>query len=85
LALFVVAIILVLLALIGWSSKSLTRIDRARQHGEQVLRQNYLLLNAVVEGTTDAIFIKDLTGRYIMVNTITEGIMGRPTGSDPWE
>ena len=77
-ALFVVAISLVLLVLVGWSNKSLTRMDRARQHGEQVLRQNYLLLNAVVEGTTEAIFIKDLTGRYVMVNAVTEGIMERP-------
>ncbi|MDR7417913.1 MAG: PAS domain-containing protein [Armatimonadota bacterium] len=33
------------------------------------LRTSHALLNAIVEGTTDAVYIKDLEGRYRMINS----------------
>ena len=36
------------------------------------------LLTAVVEGTNDAVFVKDLEGRYLMVNVATTRYVGRP-------
>jgi PAS domain S-box-containing protein len=36
------------------------------------------LLAAIVEGTTDAVFVKDLDGRYLMVNSACARILGRP-------
>lgn len=42
------------------------------------LQKNFTLLNAIVEGTTDAVFIKDLKGRYIMINSSTSHFHGRP-------
>ncbi len=36
------------------------------------------LLSAVVEGTNDAVFVKDLEGRYLMVNDATTRFVGRP-------
>lgn len=36
------------------------------------------LLRAVVEGTTDAVFVKDLAGRYLLVNEATAKFIGRP-------
>jgi PAS domain S-box-containing protein len=35
------------------------------------------LLEVVIEGTTDAIFVKDCEGRYLMINTAGAGRMGR--------
>ncbi len=39
-----------------------------RQKSEADLRANHTLMNAVLEGTTDAFFVKDLQGRYLMMN-----------------
>jgi PAS domain S-box-containing protein len=36
------------------------------------------LLHAVVEGTTDAVFVKDSEGRYQLVNEAAAGFIGRP-------
>ena len=36
------------------------------------------LLHAVVEGTTDAVFVKDLEGRYQLVNVAAANFIGRP-------
>ena len=35
---------------------------------ETDLRESHALMNAVLEGTTDAFFVKDLEGRYLMMN-----------------
>lgn len=42
------------------------------------LQESYNLLEAIIEGTTDAIFVKDIEGRYLMVNSTTAQILGRP-------
>jgi PAS domain-containing protein len=39
-----------------------------RKRTEQALAESHRLLNAVVEGTADAVFVKDLQGRYLMNN-----------------
>jgi PAS domain S-box-containing protein len=44
---------------------------KARDEAEEELRQSRSLLLSISEGTTDAIFIKDLAGRYIMLNSAT--------------
>lgn len=49
-----------------------------RKSTELELQRNFSLLNSVVEGTTDAVFIKDLKGRYIMLNSSTARFHGRP-------
>jgi len=43
---------------------------------EAALRQSEQLLRAVVEGTSDAIFIKDKEGHYLMANQATADILG---------
>ena len=43
---------------------------------EAALRQSEQLLRAVVEGTHDAIFVKDRHGRYLMANQATANILG---------
>ena len=41
------------------------------------LRENLALLQGITEGTTDAIFVKDLHGRYLMMNAAGAGFLGQ--------
>jgi PAS domain S-box-containing protein len=41
------------------------------------LQKNLSLLQGITEGTTDAVFVKDLDGRYMMINTAGAGFLGR--------
>jgi two-component system, sensor histidine kinase and response regulator len=50
---------------------------RQRQQAEERLYEKHQLLNAVTEGLTDAIFVKDRQGRYLMVNTGGARLVGR--------
>jgi PAS domain S-box-containing protein len=49
-----------------------------RRRLELALADSYGMLEAVVEGTTDAIFAKDLAGRYAMVNSAAARLLARP-------
>ena len=46
---------------------ALVRDITERRRAEQALIESHALLNAVVEGTSDPIFIKDLQGCYLMI------------------
>ncbi|MBD0268639.1 MAG: EAL domain-containing protein [Cyanobacteria bacterium Co-bin8] len=48
------------------------------QTNQRSQHKSYTLLQKIVEGTTDAIFVKDRQGRYIMVNSVTASILGQP-------
>lgn len=41
------------------------------------LQKNLSLLQGITEGTTDAMFVKDLQGRYLMINPAGAGFLGR--------
>ncbi len=41
------------------------------------LEKNLSLLQGITEGTTDAVFVKDLEGRYLMMNSAGARILGR--------
>lgn len=41
------------------------------------LEKNLALLRGITEGTTDAVFVKDLNGRYLMINSAGAGFLGR--------
>jgi len=45
---------------------------------ELALKDSNNILRAVVEGTKDAIFLKDIQGRYLMVNSTSATIFGKP-------
>lgn len=47
-----------------------------RKKAENELRQTAGLLGAVVEGTADAVFVKDIEGRYLLCNQATAGFVG---------
>ncbi len=56
------------------------RLRAERLHAEAARREAHALLHAVVEGTTDAIFLKDLHGRYQMINAAGARFIGRTAG-----
>lgn len=45
--------------------------------GLRSLQASYSLLRAVIQGTTDAIFVKDIEGRYLMINPTVASIFGK--------
>jgi two-component system, cell cycle sensor histidine kinase and response regulator CckA len=55
----------------------LVRDITARKQAERALVESHALLHAVVEGTSDPIFIKDLVGRYLMINSSGARSLGR--------
>ena len=48
-----------------------------QKEAEDALRREHALLNTVVEGTSDIIFVKDHNGRYLLVNTPGAELLGR--------
>src|SRR3954447_25567263 len=48
-----------------------------RKQAEASRQQSYDLLRAVIEGTTDAVFVKDRQGRYLMINTAGARFLGK--------
>ena len=50
----------------------------ARKKAEDELKNSNTLLSAIIEGTTDAVFLKDLEGRYLMANQAACQAIGRP-------
>src|SRR5262249_7476540 len=67
----------------------LAAVTAERGRAEASLQQSYDLLRAVVEGTTDAVFVKDRQGRYLMINAAGAGFLGKAvaevTGKDDTE
>jgi two-component system cell cycle sensor histidine kinase/response regulator CckA len=47
-----------------------------RRAAEQKLANNVQLMHAVLDGTADGIFVKDLQGRYLLVNKAAAGFVG---------
>jgi two-component system cell cycle sensor histidine kinase/response regulator CckA len=48
-----------------------------RKRAEQALLESHNLLNTVIEGTGDAVFVKDLQGRYRLINSAGARLLGR--------
>lgn len=48
-----------------------------RRQVEKILLKDRELLHAVVEGTADPVFVKDLVGRYLLVNRAATRVSGR--------
>jgi PAS domain S-box-containing protein len=49
----------------------------ARRRAEAALSENRTLLAAVIEGTSDAVYVKDTAGRYLLFNAAAERITGK--------
>ncbi len=58
---------------------------RERQRAVEGQLESYALLHAVIEGSNDSIFVKDLKGRYLMINsagarqrgTVVDNVIGK--------
>nr|WP_321239482.1 EAL domain-containing protein [uncultured Tolumonas sp.] len=50
----------------------------ARKTAEKKLSEQQQLLTVVVEGSTDAVFVKDIQGRYLLVNQAAAQFVGKP-------
>jgi PAS domain S-box-containing protein len=48
-----------------------------RLAAEEALRRDHDLLQAVIQSTTDAVYVKDLDGRYVLVNPATARAFNR--------
>ena len=48
-----------------------------RKQVARALEENHSLLRAVIEGTTDSILMKDLQGRYVMINPAGADFLGK--------
>jgi two-component system cell cycle sensor histidine kinase/response regulator CckA len=51
---------------------------RRRRRSEAALRQSQFLMRAVAEGTSDAVYVKDLQGRYLLLNRAGARFVGKP-------
>lgn len=49
-----------------------------RKRAESALAESYSILRAVLEGTTDSIFMKDTQGRYLTINSAGAQVIGKP-------
>ena len=49
----------------------------ARWRTEESLRQANSLLNGLIEGSSDAVFVKDVQRRYVLINSAGAKVMGR--------
>jgi PAS domain S-box-containing protein len=49
----------------------------SRRRAEEAQRQSLELLQGVIEGTPDGIFVKDRDGRYVMANSASARLIGR--------
>jgi hypothetical protein len=48
-----------------------------RTQAEQALHESRAMLEAVVDGTSDAVFVKDREGRYLLINEAGAAALGR--------
>jgi PAS domain S-box-containing protein len=49
-----------------------------RKRAEEEVRESNVLLRSVIEGTSDAVYLKDAWGRYLLVNSCAAENIGRP-------
>jgi len=59
-------------------SRDLEQEVEERARAEEGLRSSHRLLETVIEGTSDPVYLKDPDGRYRMINSAGASVMGRP-------
>ena len=48
-----------------------------RKQAEKAVTESYILLRSVIESTVDPVFVKDIEGRYVMVNGASALVFGK--------
>jgi two-component system, cell cycle sensor histidine kinase and response regulator CckA len=73
---FVWSVVLVMVSF-GAASGRLFVVQNQLLISSRELQKNLALLQGIMEGTTDSVFVKDLQGRYLMINSAGAGFLGR--------
>ncbi|MBF0274448.1 MAG: PAS domain S-box protein [Nitrospinae bacterium] len=61
------------------SNKALRNEISEREKAQREQKEHYNLLKSIIDGTTDAIFIKDSKGNYLLVNSAFAELFGKKT------
>jgi two-component system, cell cycle sensor histidine kinase and response regulator CckA len=69
----------ILLVMVSFTAAAgrLYMVQRQLLYSSQESQKNMSLLQGIIEGTTDAVFVKDLQGRYLMINSAGAVPLGR--------
>ncbi|HKU27155.1 MAG TPA: PAS domain-containing protein [Candidatus Sulfotelmatobacter sp.] len=73
---FMLSVVLVLVSFIAAGGRMFV-VQRQLVIRSQELQKNINLLGGITEGTTDAVFVKDLQGKYLMINSAGAGFVGK--------
>ena len=73
---FASSVVLVLVSFIAAGGRMFV-VQRQLLIRSRELQKNIYLLRGITEGTTDAVFVKDLQGRYLMINSAGAAFVGR--------
>lgn len=73
---FLWSVVLVLVSF-GAAAGRLFVVQKQLLVSSRELQKNLTLLRGITEGTTDAVFVKDLQGRYLMINPAGAGFIGK--------
>jgi PAS domain S-box-containing protein len=65
------------LAVVAATGLMLSAALAERRRATATLRRQHRVLEAITEGTSDAVFVKDLEGRYLMINTAGARFLGQ--------
>jgi PAS domain S-box-containing protein len=65
------------LKILGKKEVKLRRMVEVQKEAESEIRRSSDLLSAVAEATTDAFYVKDRQGRYLLLNQSAANLMGR--------
>jgi two-component system, cell cycle sensor histidine kinase and response regulator CckA len=70
------SVFVVMVSFVGASGR-LFVVHKQLLHSSRELERNLALLRGITEGTTDAVFVKDIEGRYLMMNSAGARFLGR--------
>ena len=76
--LFIVLTSALLYYLISRYIQRISRYISERNMAQQELAKQKTLLDSVIEGTSDAVYIKDTEGRYLLANSAVSRFVGKP-------
>jgi PAS domain S-box-containing protein len=70
-------LLLIFLGVVAVTTLVLAAVTAERERAKGALQESYDLLRAVTEGTTDAVFVKDRRGLYLMINAAGARFLGK--------
>lgn len=73
---FMSSVVLVLVSFVAAGGRMFV-VQRQLVIRSRELQRNINLLRGITDGTTDAVFVKDLQGRYLMINSAGAGFVGK--------